>query len=296
MEAPQTHLSTLISGSYQPRTYPSNPNFPINPLKICGLNKLIFSYLDPVSLARASRVCKAWHAIANDDVLWTTFINRHKLWSDKNVKSSVLQQFGVNRCFSITKDKNHLFTQVMTLLAQQRWNQSATFTCFIGPKTDDKIILTVRRNPMCPSGDNCVPLEPINTQFFIDKGPAQPDPLNLPSVALDIYFSEQSERIGLHEYFASIPCPLKNHPGSYEAQVLMPHSVASLYFSHFKTLADNQLVKLAKEEKSLKTKESLSRAFVIGYALERNGMYGNGTEGFSLNRLKDKGQITNVSI
>jgi hypothetical protein len=296
MEVPQTRLSTHLCGSYQPRMQQSNPNFPKNPLKIYDLNKLIFSYLDPVSLALASRVCKVWHTIANENELWKAFVVRHQLWSDGNVKRNVLQQFGTYHAFVITKNKNHLFIQVIDYFAQQHWNQAASFSCRLGPKFDDRIFFSVKRNPLCPAGDHFIPLNTQDTRFFSDSGPAQPDPLHLPPVELETLFSEQAHGVGLQEYFISMPCPVESHQGSYEAQILMPLSVSSVYLNHFKTLAKHQLAKLAKEEKSLKTRETISRALIVGYALEERGMYGNVTESSSFTRLKDKGGIVSVSI
>lgn len=296
MEVPQTHLSTLLCGSYQPRMVQSNPNFPNNPLKINDLNKLIFSYLDPISLSLASRVCKIWHRIASDSELWTAFIRRHQLWSDGNLKKNVLQQFGIERAYVITKDKNHLFTQILAYFAQQHWNQAASFSCRLGPKSDDRIFLCVKRNPLFPAGDHFTPLESLNTRFFSDVGPAQPDPLPVPVVNLNTFSREHAQAWGLQEYFVSIPCPLENHSGVYEAQILMPHSVASIYLAPLKTLVDNQLEKLAREEKTLKAKERLMRACVIGYVLEEKGMYGNMSASYPLSRLNGMAARVSVSL
>ncbi|XP_050709264.1 beta-TrCP-like [Eriocheir sinensis] len=88
----QLHLLSVAIGSRLHHGCPPNCEDPIGWLPV-GLGLTVFSYLDPVSLAQASQVCKAWHSLASQDCLWRS-LSLQREW--QLTPSSHLKQ--LSRC------------------------------------------------------------------------------------------------------------------------------------------------------------------------------------------------------
>ncbi|KAK3858471.1 hypothetical protein Pcinc_035335 [Petrolisthes cinctipes] len=73
----QLHLLSVAIGSRLHHGCPPNCQDPIGWLPP-GLALTIFSYLDPVSLAQASQVCRAWCNLASRDCLWRSLSLQHE--------------------------------------------------------------------------------------------------------------------------------------------------------------------------------------------------------------------------
>ncbi|KAK8728585.1 hypothetical protein OTU49_009030, partial [Cherax quadricarinatus] len=74
----QLHLLSVAIGGRLHHGCPPNCQDPIGWLPP-GLALTIFSYLDPVSLAQASQVCKVWYNLASRDCLWRN-LSFHREW------------------------------------------------------------------------------------------------------------------------------------------------------------------------------------------------------------------------
>ncbi|KAB7504433.1 F-box/WD repeat-containing protein 7, partial [Armadillidium nasatum] len=88
----QVHLLSVAIGHRLHEGCPPNCQDPISYIP-AHLALIVFSYLDPVSLARASQVCKSWYKVIMCDYLWKRLSNLEK-WS----LSSEANNRQVNKC------------------------------------------------------------------------------------------------------------------------------------------------------------------------------------------------------
>lgn len=264
MEAP---LSTSVD-SYSIHTAFNNPD----------VKKIIMSYLDCVSLALASRVCKQWHDILNKDEYWTPFVKKHALSAVPNIanycniKKLVLHHFGLFRSKEIIRNKNDLVCRAEAFFAQQKWNQAAQFSCQMGPRFDDRIIVIMTRNPH----DKTLPQLNLHTLFYVDNGSGNLNPVKDEPIHFESTLNSSSTNKGLYEYKRKA-FSLGKEEGQFYSQLLMPESLDDMYKQHFQRIVDRNLKRLVDEENSAHTMQTALRVATAGIAflINQDGIYEN---------------------
>lgn len=281
MEAP---LSTTIN-SYSINTAFNNPD----------VRKSIMSYLDCVSLALASRVCKQWHDTLTKDEYWTPFQEKHALSEVPSIKTYrkkklVLFHFGLLRSKEIIRNKNDLVCRAEAFFAQQKWNQAAQFSCQMGPKADDCIVVVVKRNPH----DKTLPQLNLHTLFYVDNGSANLNPLKDEPIYFESTLSSSSTNKGLYEYKRSVCSLVKEYKERFYSQILMPESLDYVYKQHFQRIVDRNLKRLVDEENSAHTKQTALRVATAGIAflINQEGIYENCVESTPIVDLSAKETVS----